>query len=416
MYFRKPIATTLLIFAALLFASAPEVTASPYCPGDLNGDWMVNLADLAQLLGHYGIFTGATYEWGDLNGDGAVDLSDLAELLCRYGTFCDPPHDMVLIPAGEFMMGDTFDEEFSWELPVHALYVDAFYMDRHEVTNQQYAAALNWAWAQGNLIAVINGVVYQHGSGTSFFYCDTTTSSQYSGITWDGSVFGAAAGKEHYPMALVSWYGSAAYCNWRSALEDKPLCYDLPTWACDFGAGGYRLPTEAEWEKAARGGTPGHRFPWSDQDTIQHARCNYYSSSGYSYDTSPTRDEHPCWGMGSYPNASPVRFFDGSLRYKTDWNWPGSPTSYQTASGANGYGLHDMAGNVWEWCHDWYSGTYYSSSPYNNPTGPASGSSRVLRGGSWNDYASYCRVASRGNDSPVTHHGRYGFRCAVETP
>jgi formylglycine-generating enzyme required for sulfatase activity len=114
-----------------------------------------------------------------------------------------------------------------------------------------------------------------------------------------------------------------------------------------------------------------------------------------------------------------VGFFDGSLQHQADWDWPGSATSYQTASGANGYGLYDMAGNVWEWCNDWYSGTYYSSSPYDNPTGPASGEipwNRVLRGGSWNHSPSMCRCATRGSGTSSYRNYNVGFRCAVGTP
>ena len=160
-------------------------------------------------------------------------------------------------------------------------------------------------------------------------------------------------------MVRVSWYGSVAYANWRSAMVGQPMCYNLSTWACDFNMNGYRLPTEAEWEKAARGGVAGHRVPWSDSDTIQHARANYYSSTSYSYDTSPTRGYHPTFAVGNMPYTSPVGYF-----------------------APNGYGLYDMAGNVWEWCNDWYRSTYYSTTPYPhvNPHGPTRGASRVLRG------------------------------------
>lgn len=323
------------------------------------------------------------------------------------------PDGMVLIPAGEFQMGDTFGDGHTDERPRHPVYVDAFYIDTYEVTNQQYCDGLNWAWAQGGLITVTGGVVYQHGIGTSYPYCDTTTSTPISRITWDGSTFGVTPGKEDHPMVRVSWYGAAAYCNWRSAREGRPLCYDFSTWTCNFVHGGYRLPAEAEWEKAARGGSAGHRFPWSDQETIQHARSNYFSSPVFAYDTSPTRDSHPCWGSGSIPFTSPVGFFTGALQYQADWDWPGSLTSFQTASGINGYGLHDMAGNVWEWCNDWYSAAYYSSSPYDNPRGPASGIHRLIRGGSWDGHANLCRVADRGDYPPSYCYNYFGFRCAL---
>ncbi|MFH0981740.1 MAG: SUMF1/EgtB/PvdO family nonheme iron enzyme [Planctomycetota bacterium] len=336
------------------------------------------------------------------------------------GTSCTPnpciPPNMVLVPAGEFQMGDTFSEGNPREFPVHAVYVDAFYMDTYEVTNQQYAAGLNWAWAQGGLIEVSSGVVYQAGSGTSYPYCDTINSSSYSPITWNGSTFGVVSGKENHPMVQVSWYGAVAYANWRSAMQTRPLSYNLSTWECNFSVNGYRLPTEAEWEKAGRGGTPGHRFPWSDHDTIQHTRANYYSSSFDSYDTSLTRNSHPLWGVGAYVWTSPVGFFTGALQYQADWGWPGTPTSYQTANGANGYGLYDMAGNVSEWCNDWYSSTYYGSSPYDNPHGPTSGTYRVLRGGSWGTSANGCRVANR-NYSPPDYRYDYGggFRLALDS-
>jgi formylglycine-generating enzyme required for sulfatase activity len=310
-----------------------------------------------------------------------------------------PGASMVLIPAGEFQMGDTFEEGNANELPTHAVYVDAFYMDTHEVTSQQYADALNWAKNQGNLITVTSGVVYKYNTGTSYPYCDTTTSSSYSRITWNGSTFGVVSGKENHPMVGVSWYGSVAYCNWRSGMEGKPLCYDLSTWTCNFGSG-YRLPTEAEWEKAARGGVAGRRFPWSDTDTIQHARANYYSywSGGapyYPYDTNPTEGYHPTFAVGSMPYTSPVGYF-----------------------APNGYGLYDMAGNVWEWCHDRYSASYYETYPTDgwppNPTGPSSGGSRVLRGGGWGGSAVNCRVAFRTDYvAPVHRHDGVGFRCAV---
>lgn len=409
------------IYYTLTDADGDPCTVSVQVSDDGGATWSIAATAVTGAVGA-GIAPGANKHivWSS-----SVDLPGAFGSQYRVRVCADDGHgpggDMVLIPAGEFLMGDTFNEGNTSERPVHAVYVDAFYMDRYEVTNAQYAAGLNWAWAQGGLITVTNGVVYKAGSGTNFPYCDTTTSSSFSRITWNGNTFGVVAGKENHPMVRVSWYGSAAYSNWRSAMEGKPLCYDRihenpPNWDCNFGVGGYRLPTEAEWEKAARGGTPGHRFPWSDQNTIQHARANYYSSASYAYDTSPTRNYHPLWGVGSSPYTSPVGFFDGSLRYKADWNWPGSPTSYQTASGANGYGLHDMAGNVWEWCNDWYSSTYYSSSPYANPTGPASGTNRVVRGGGWYYLADYCRVADRPYFTPGFRNSNFGFRCASGTP
>ena len=306
------------------------------------------------------------------------------------------PGGMVLIPAGSFQMGNTFPGDgYSSERPVHMVDLSSYYMDTCEVTNAQYAAALNWAYGQGGLITVTSGVVYKYNSGTTYPYCDTTTSSpSNSQITWNGSTFGVVAGKENHPMELVSWYGSVAYANWRSAMEGRPLCYDLSSWTCNFATTGYRLPTEAEWEKASRGGVAGHRFPWSDTDTIQHARANYYSywhggyRPYYSYDTNLTQGYHPTFSTGEWPYTSPVGYF-----------------------APNGYGLYDMAGNVWEWCNDWYSS--YSSSPTSNPTGPGSGSYRVWRGGDWTSSAIDCRVGTRFGSTPLNRAVTGGFRLAL---
>ena len=399
-------------------------TPCPLVKGDLNCDRIVNLADIPHFAGALiGEYTGCELALADMTCDGTVDGLDIAPFVNSlvasiYPSCPQPPAGMVLIPGGEFQMGDTFNEGDLSERPVHAVYADAFYMDTCEVTNQQYADALNWAYAQGNLINVSGGIVYQYG-GTSYAYCETTTMSPGSGITWNGSSFSVVSGQEIHPMAMVSWYGAAAYANYRSTMQGKPLCYDLSTWTCNFGSG-YRLPTEAEWEKAARGGAAGHRFPWSDSDTIQHARANYDSfwSDGvpwFPYDTSATQDFHPCWGVGSGSYTSPCGFFTGALQYKADWGWPGSPTSYQTTNNANGYGLYDMAGNVWEWCNDWSSTSYYSSSPYNNPHGPTSGGDHVLRGGGWDCSAYHCRCAGRYSiPIPDFRDGYVGFRLAID--
>jgi len=376
------------------------------CPSaDLSGDCFVDYEDFTLIGG----------QW--LNG---YDCNNLTEMANQWlTTDPDVPNDMVYIPDGEFEMGDHFAEGDSDELPVHAVLLDSFFMNKFEITNQQYCDYLNDANSLG-LIKVDGGVVYASSDGiNSYPYCDTHGADSDSQIDYSGGIFSVRtkSGRDMSddPMQNVSWYGAVAYCNWRSGAEGKEQCYNLSTWECDFSKHGYRLPTEAEWECAARGGehSPYYRFPWGD--TINHSYANYKANgSAWSYDTSPytSYTYHPIWYDGIWPYTSPVGFFDGTMKYKADYNWPGSDTSYQTTSGANGYGLYGMAGNVWEWCNDWYDSDYYDTSPYDNPRGPASSpyDNRVLHGQSWYHFAIHCRIANRSNHPPDDRGCGGGFR------
>ncbi len=343
-------------------------------------------------------FTG-DYGEGITPGTGKAIVWDAgADLPGTYGTnfkvrvYADDgqgtPPAMVLIPGGEFEMGDHHDG-MADALPVHAVYVDSFYMDIYEVTNEEYAEYLNSAFSQG-LIEVRSGVACTAGGAQC--YCDTTDSSSYSRITWDGSTFGVTADKDDHPMVVVSWYGAVAYANWRSAQHGLTPCYNLSTWECDFDANGYRLPTEAEWEYAARGGNhdPYRRYPWGD--AVDGSMANYVES-GDPYEAGPD------------PDTTPVGYYNGSQ----------VPTGVDMV---NGYGLYDVTGNVLEWCNDWHASDYYSSSPYDNPTGPSSGTYRVLRGGSWYgdaNYAHYMRCAHRSSAyAPDYRAYYYGFRLALD--
>ena len=276
------------------------------------------------------------------------------------------PQGLVTIPAGAFLMGDTLSEGTPGEIPVHSVSVGAFQMDRADVTYRLWSNVRQWA------ISV--------------------------GYSFDNAGLGKAP---DHPVQTVNWFDAVKWCNARSQNEGLTPAYYTEAglvnvyktgqWApsVKWSANGYRLPTEAEWEKAARGGLPGKRFPWGG--TITHNQANYSSSTAYAYDTSLTRGYNPTYAVGGTPYTSPVASFP-----------------------SNGYGLFDMAGNVWQWCWDWYDGTWYSNAgaTQDNTRGPAGPMSyRVLRGGSWDGNAYDARCANRGLYTPALALDYVGFRC-----
>lgn len=322
---------------------------------------------------------------------------------------------MVLIRAGKFEMGDHHGfvdpKHGGDETPIHTVRLDAFYMGVFTVTTREYCEFLNSALAQRQ-IEVRKGGVYLVGGND--LLCETREMSPYSRIAWSGGKFTVLDGKENHPIVCIRWPGAAVYCNWLSAQQKRPLCYNTATWDCDFNKSGFRLPTEAEWEYAARGGlhNPYRNFPWGDEPDA--TKANWPESKN------PFRS-------GPYPWTTPVGFFNGKLHRKADFNWPGAQETFQTSNGANGYGLYDMSGNVWQFVNDWYHRDYYSFSPIDNPPGPASGSLmpdgkpyRGMRGGNWyNGQHGHGRVSNRnpsywrGPQDPDHPYYHIGFRVVL---
>ncbi len=279
-----------------------------------------------------------------------------------------PGPNMMLIPAGEFSMGDALDGQAA-ERPVHPVIVSAFYIDQYPVTKALWDTVYAWAVTHG--------------------------------YNFDNPGAGKAA---NHPVQMVSWDDSVKWCNARSEMEGRvPAYYTNANQLVPYRSGaltventfvkwcaGYRLPTEAEWEKAARGGLSGKRFPWGD--TISHGDANYFSpgtsQGGPPYDVNNTFGYHPFFASGGLPYTSPVTHF-----------------------AANAYGLFDLAGNVANWCWDRHGS--YSAGSQSDPVGPATGTDRVYRGGSWGNDARVSRTAHRAYIFPSARGDQIGFRSVL---
>ena len=273
------------------------------------------------------------------SGGALGERFEAGELLGILGDFRieSTADNMVMVEAGEFIRGSESEEAQDREKPERKIYLDEFLIGKYPVTNREYKEFVEaggyeneeswtpegWQWREKGKK---NEPLYRHDR------------------KWNGA---------NFPVVGVSWYEACAYAKWLSIETGKE----------------YRLPTEAEWEKAARG-VDGRIYPWSGD--FDKDKCN-------------------CWELG-LGRTSPVGIFPG---------------------GASPYGCVDMSGNVWEWCSDWFDEKYYKKSPGNNPKGPDSGSGRVLRGGSWRNGAGVCRASYRDYVGPGVRVLDLGFRLSL---
>ena len=279
-----------------------------------------------------------------------------------------PAHEEIHIPSGTYMMGDGFGEGYpnDGESPAHEVHLDTFVMDVTAVTNEKFAAFV--------ADTGFSTEAETFGSSAVFHLLSTARKQDVLGVAagapWWLNIRGAdwahPTGPDSrwedvadHPVVHVSHNDALAYCQWA----------------------GRRLPTEAEWEYAARGGLQGKRYAWGNELTPQgEHQCNIWQGT---FPRTNTADD-------GYLGTAPVKAFP-----------------------ANGYGLFEMAGNVWEWCADWFLPKYYRNSPAENPKGPTIGMGRVMRGGSYLCHDSYCnryRVAARTSNTPESSSGNCGFR------
>ena len=336
-------------------SSDPDGDALTYLWTQTSGP-SVTLSDATAIQPTFTPTVAGTYVFSLVVNDGQVDSSaDEVTVTVTGGGGPITPGEMALIPSGTYQLG------YPVYGPNEVTLTRSFYIGKYEVTNVEYRA-----------------------------FCDAI-GREYPYDPAEGYL----ANNPNYPVVMVSWYDAVAYCNYLSVQEGLTPCYtvdaELGAYAFegnldhavvfDYNANGYRLPTEAEWEVAARGGLERKTYPWGDEDPSGRANYGAYDNSGeYRSDMIDFRDQYQ-------RGPTPVGGYD-----------------------PNGYGLYDMAGNLWEWCNDWVD---WGNPPSgNDPTGLSTGDYRVLRGGDWYSHPSLLPCAYRSYYfEPPYRSYEFGFRC-----
>ncbi len=311
------------------FIPPPQSTSQPLRQGRLSCLLLIGLATLLLVgIAVQDVFPNLQAWFG---GTASEDPIEIETSVAKDGMV------QLYVPEGEFLMGSSQEslDAIENELPQHKVFLDAYWIDQTEVTNAMYSKCVE----AGSCSAPVSNK-------------SQTRDSYYNNPEYN-----------NYPVIWVSWEDAVTYCAWA----------------------GRRLPTEAEWEKAARG-TEGKRYSWGNERPLG-IRANYCDKNcSFDWKDQAVDDR--------YADTAPVN------EYK---------------DGKSPYGTLNMSGNVWEWVADWYDEAYYASSPNRNPTGPSrptTGEKRVVRGGSWNNDAKMLRSAVRSFDIPTTNGNNWGFRCA----
>lgn len=284
------------------------------------------------------------YFWGT---SPTVQASDTGEALTFVS--CQKCPQMLSVAGGTFPMGDTFEDNPNDKSLIHSVKLDSFYIGKYEVSNAEFVVFLN---EEGN----------QTEGGSEWI----DISSSDSQIEKTDDTYHPKSGKGNHPVVMVSWYGATAYAAWLAKKSGE----------------NFRLPTEAEWEYAAREGGKKVRFG-NSMNTADPSQINFDASESYQESYSV---------VGEYKKE----------------------TVAVSSFSPNRLGIYNMSGNVWEWCSDWYDPNYYNESPNHNPKGPDSGTMRVTRGGSWSNDASYARAAYRNGRAPDYRYFIIGFRLALD--